>query len=150
MLEPVGKKTPLRQTVAIQAPEVGRCIDLVWKQGAWSLYLDELFYVDNQLKLQADVNALLTQGRSKNITVIMGAQRPVRISRFALSEATHVLTFRQDGRDAKTLAEATTPDLAKKVMSLQRYHFVWYYRPEHQFWTGTLDLQTGELNGEYS
>ena len=46
---------------------------------------------------------LLTQGRSKGISVVTGMQRPARISRFALSESTHTIAFFLEGRDRKLI-----------------------------------------------
>lgn len=81
---------------------------------------------------------LLTQGRSKGISVVTGMQRPVGVTRFAISQASHVLCFSQEGRDLKTVIEATSPRLAGPISQLERYEFVWYNRPTREIWRGKL------------
>ena len=66
--------------------------DFLWKvyaKGHTGLYFDEGFMV---AKLDS-VDAILMQGRSKEIPVYMLSQRPVWISRYAFSEASHVIVF---------------------------------------------------------
>lgn len=74
-------------------------------------------------------------------------QRPTIVTRFAIGEATHVIAFGMEGRDAKILREATNWEVAETVVKLPRYHFVWYYVPERTIWIGKLDLPSGHLVG---
>src|SRR5579872_26448 len=46
--------------------------DRVWRQGGWTIYVDELFYHTEKLHLGTAVDNLLTQGRSKHISVMIG------------------------------------------------------------------------------
>ena len=126
-----------------QIPQIARLFERVWREGGWTIYIDELFYVHQLHRvLRHHIDRLLTQGRSKGITVVMSMQRPVAITRFALSQSTHLISFRLDGRDAKTLAEATNPAIKDVVSHLNRYQFVWYYRPERRMFRGKLqDLE---------
>jgi hypothetical protein len=50
--------------------------------------------VGGQPPLPGEVMALLTRGRSRNITTITASQRPAFLSRFALTEANHFFVFR--------------------------------------------------------
>lgn len=113
-------------------------LERVWQQGSWTVALDELYAIDNQLKLSWFVNRLLTQGRSNNLSVLMGMQRPKMVTRFALTQATHYLIFAYDGDDLRTIVDETTPQLKTVIPSLQRYEFVWYSRAEKTFWRGNL------------
>lgn len=64
------------------------------------LYIDEAYMVPDKAALQA----VLTQGRSKNIPVIALTQRPTWISRFIFSEADYYSVFHlQDARDRQTV-----------------------------------------------
>jgi len=121
----------------VQEARVREITESAWKQGGWTIYYDELFYLE-RLGLVDTVEHLLTQGRSKGLTVVVGMQRPARITRFALSQATHVISFSQEGRDAKILRDATSDRMREAVEMLPRYHFAWYYRPERAVWTGRL------------
>lgn len=127
-----------------QRDTIASALDAVWSEGGWTVYVDELYYLSEQLKLGDKVNMLLTQGRSKGITVVNGAQRPVHVSRFALSEATHVISFGGDRRDVKTLSEAVDDSFAGEVAKLGRYEFAWYYVPERRTYRGRLQDLLGD------
>lgn len=100
----------------------------VWDQGGWTVVIDEEWYVEARLHLTEYVETLLTQGRSKQISVVVGMQRPSRISRFAISQCTHLFTFRVEGRDLFTIKEATTPRIVEPIASLTGHDFVYYNR----------------------
>lgn len=111
-----------------QRLEVARCLETAWRQGGWTVAVDELYYVGQRLKQEAAVERLLTQGRSLHVSTVIGVQRPSRVSRFAVSEPNHVFAFRLEGRDVKTLAEATTPRIEAAMAALSRFQFVYYNR----------------------
>jgi hypothetical protein len=110
-----------------QAREGWRLAEKVYKQGRWTIVFDE-FMLAERLGLKEQIEKLLTQGRSNQITVVVGQQRPVVTSRFALSQATHCFTFVVEGRDADTLAEATTPRLLPMIS--ERYRSMQSHRAE--------------------
>ena len=71
------------------------------------------------------LRSILTQGRSKRITVLMLSQRPSQITRFAVSEADHYAVFHQnDKKDRERIQQFTPPDFAHR--DLPEYHFKWY------------------------
>lgn len=102
----------------------------VWKEGGWTVVIDEEWYVEARLHLTEWVETLLTQGRSKKISVIVGMQRPARVSRFAISQCTHLFTFRVEGRDLQTIKEATTPRIVDPIASLSGHDFAYYNRKQ--------------------
>lgn len=105
-------------------------LDRAWHEGGWTVAIDELYYASQELRLTPFVNRLLTQGRSKRITVVTGMQRPAWVSRFALSEVTHAFVFRLEGRDAKTIiGQSLSPRLWEAVEQLHGYDFAYYHRP---------------------
>jgi ABC-type dipeptide/oligopeptide/nickel transport system ATPase component len=116
----------------VQAAEIARALDYAWKtskrDGGWCVYIDELYYLTEKLHLGNRVELMATQGRSKNLSLVIGMQRPVGITRWALSESTHVLSAQLEGRDVKTLMEGTTPRM-ELVSQLYRYEFAYYFRP---------------------
>jgi len=112
--------------------------DRVWRQGGWTIYVDELFYHTEKLHLGTAVDNLLTQGRSKHISVMIGMQRPVRVTRFALSECSHIISFSLEGRDNKTIRDVTNDEMYEKTSQLQRFQFAWYSRPDRRVWVGRL------------
>lgn len=111
--------------------------ELAWRQKGWAVYFDELLYLTD-IGMERQVTRMLTQGRSANLTAICGMQRPVRVTRYALSEPTHLISFRVEPRDVKTLAELGAESWAQKVAELEEYQFAWYYRPKRQIWVGRV------------
>ncbi len=130
-----------------QRLELHRALEMAWKGGGWTVAIDELYYAQERLKLEQPIEMLLTQGRSKHISVVCGMQRPVGVTRFALSQCTHWFVFRQEGRDVKTLRDAGHPELEKIVPSLGKYEFVYWRRGTREFIVAKAQ-QLGELLGE--
>lgn len=100
----------------------------VFDQGGWTVVIDEEWFVEARLHLTEWVETLLTQGRSKKISVVVGTQRPARISRFVIAECTHLFTFVVEGRDLQTIKEATSPRLVAPIAGLSGHDFVYYNR----------------------
>jgi len=128
-------KVLLEPSYRDQAVEGFRMLDKVWKHGRWTIVVDELWYTE-RLGLKAYVERLLTQGRSKQISVIVGMQRPAQISRFAISSCTHLFTFQLEGRDIQTVRDVTTPRIVPVVESLQGKDFAYYHRGKRLVTTG--------------
>lgn len=137
----------LRPRYAEQRRECALALIRPWSHNeqGWTIDVDEEFYVEDQLRLGALIERNFTQGRSHYLTMVAGMQRPARVTRFVISQSTHVLSFGMEGRDAKTLSEATTASMQDVVDQLGRYEFAWFYRPTRQIWIGKLDLRGGGL-----
>ena len=92
----------------------------LWQRGNCGIWIDEAYMIPNG----AAARALATQGRSKNIPMIVCTQRPVFMNRFFLSEADYLQFFRvNDSRDVKTV-RGFMPEQIERP--LPRYHS-WYY-----------------------
>lgn len=142
---------PSPGSVRVQQEEIALALERVWQHGGWTVYIDELFYVTKMLGLGLMVERLLTQGRSKGISVVCGMQRPTGITRYAISESTHVVSFFLEGRDRKVLGEAGASIVADAGETLGKYEFAWFYRPERasgqperMLWTGKLQDLTDD------
>jgi len=95
----------------------------VWEQGNTGLYIDEGYMLPNNGK-SAAFQAILTQGRSKQIPVIILSQRPVWISRFAVSESDYYQVFwLTDELDRKTIGRFIPDGVNQR---LEEYHSIWY------------------------
>lgn len=127
-----------------QGRQFAIALDRVWKDGKWTWYGDEVWYLE-ELGLRPWMERLITQGRSKDITCVLGMQRPSRVSRFVLTEPRHVISFTLEGKDARSLGEGTTDRMEEVVTNLGEYEFAWYYRPKRSIWTGRLDVASGQL-----
>lgn len=120
----------------LQQRELSLAFEKAWTEGGWTIAIDETYYATQILKLEKQINKLLTQGRSKHITVICGMQRPVFISRFAMSQATHAFIFRCEGRDLKSLADALSPSIIKPVEGLREHDFIYFNRATREVTQG--------------
>lgn len=120
-----------------QAREGYEMLERAWQDGGWTVVIDENWYAEQQLGLKPYIVRLLTQGRSKDISVVVGMQRPVDISRFALSEITHLFVFRTEGRDLKfSLRDSTSDKIVPAVRSLRGHDFVYYNAAKDELTTG--------------
>lgn len=128
-----------RPEPAWQRFHISNAIALAWKQEGWTLVADETYYWTHVLKLENPLNMLLTQGRSKKLSVVAGMQRPAWISRFALSQATHAFIFRCEGRDLTALSQALSPSIVSPVQKLRGHDFVYFNR-------ATREVKTGNAN----
>jgi hypothetical protein len=103
----------------------------IWEHERVGLLVDEAYMLPNMVK--GAYQAILTQGRSKRIPVITLTQRPVRVSPFAFSEASHVAVFDLNSKaDRKTVEDRTgegfmtwrPPGFTDE--RLPRFHSRWY------------------------
>lgn len=122
-----------------QGLELSKAFEKAWKEGGWTVAIDETYYATQILKLERQINKLLTQGRSKHITVICGMQRPVFISRFAMSQATHAFIFRCEGRDLKSLSDALSPSIIRPVEGLRGHDFIYFNRATREVIRGNAN-----------
>jgi len=94
----------------------------VWRQTGIGLYADEALRLPTGRT--GAFEGILTQGRALHIPVISLSQRPVDLTRYAFSEANHVVTFNlTDRRDRKKVSEYLPID---HDYELPDYHSKWY------------------------
>jgi len=88
------------------------------------LYFDEGYMVNQRGDA---LNALLTQGRTKRIPIILLSQRPAWLSRFCFSEASYFQVFSlTDQRDRATVQQFIPKEKANLETRLQPFHSIWY------------------------
>jgi DNA helicase HerA-like ATPase len=103
----------------------------VWDREHIGLMVDEAYMLPNPPQGGA-FQGILTQGRSKRIPVITLTQRPVRVSPFAFSEASHVAVFDLNAkRDRQTVEDRTGEGFMSWLPSqfpkgLPKFHSRWY------------------------
>ncbi len=140
MLSFNGQRLLLEPEYKRQAIEGYHMLEHAWQQGSWCVVMDEQWYAEHMLALEDYTNRMLTQGRSKDISAILGFQRPVDISRFVMSEVKHLFIFQTEGRDLKfSLRDSTTDKIVPAVRSLQKYQFVYYNRETGQIAIGNAN-----------
>ena len=101
------KDTPKKPGIYIVHPLPGQDEEIteflwkIWARENIGLYVDEGYMIGSNPAFEA----LLTQGRSKNIPMIVLSQRPAWISRFVFSESDFFQEFHlNDKRDRKTMS----------------------------------------------
>lgn len=93
---------------------------------AGNVVIDELYPFHTGGRAGPGLTALLTRGRSRGITTVMGSQRPTWISRFCVTEAQHYWCYRLvDRQDRKRLSEVI-PEFPLEVLP-EKYRFHYYH-----------------------
>lgn len=120
----------IRPVVDVHDEQMTKLFREMWDNENYLLYIDELTMINRNCPA---LKALLTQGRSKQIEIIMLTQRPVDVSRYAFSEADfiQVLGF-NDVRDSKKVFEMTGVDMSGH---LAPFHSFWYDRAKNELLT---------------
>lgn len=92
----------------------------IWARENMGVYVDEGYMVG---KNNPAFRSLLTQGRSKQIPMIVLSQRPVWMDRFVLSESEFYQVFRlQHYDDVKEVEKYVHADLRKKLPKYHSYY----------------------------
>lgn len=101
----------------------------IFRQGGWTVIIDEVGYFINRLNLQDEIETLWEQGRSMGISFVAAAQRPYYISQDALNQATHFILFRlTDTHEISRIARATgsNAEIVKNTLPvLGRHDFLY-------------------------
>jgi energy-coupling factor transporter ATP-binding protein EcfA2 len=112
-------------------------LDRAFNETGWTVYLDEVLYVTDDLNLTRQVKRLWHQGRSLKVTVVAGTQRPALVPLLAYSQATHLFFWRNtDENDMRRLGSLGGLDrktIQSVVGSLPKHEVLY------------LNTRTGEL-----
>lgn len=100
----------------------------IWARERIGVYIDEGYMVGRRSN---GFNALLTQGRSKSIPMIVLSQRPVWMSRFVISEADfHQVFFLSDEADRDVVQRFIPYEIDRR---LPKFHSFYYDVSEDEF-----------------
>lgn len=87
-----------------QRKEFDQGLAWLYKRGHYAIWLDELRYMTDYLKMRTFVTMLYTQARSLDISVVGCTQRPSMVPLEAYSQAGHLILFRTgDERDLERI-----------------------------------------------
>lgn len=106
----------------------------VYRVGGWTLCLDEVRYQTQYLGLERLVDLLWQHGRSNNISMVVGAQRPAWIPLSAYDQASHLFIWRfRSPRDLKLLSALGTIDVREvtKIIGSLPEHEALYINAVH-------------------
>src|SRR5271166_453204 len=90
---------PNQRTIIMKA------LEELYLAGGWCVFLDDLTYIFQYLKVKLPVGIMLNQGRSSNLSIVSAVTRPVGVLRDGFVQSTYTLAFPyEDERDVKTIA----------------------------------------------
>lgn len=92
----------------------------IYREGGWTLAIDELWYVNNILKLEMDVKTYLLQARALGISLIAATQRPAWVPLEVYDQSTHLFFWRDnDETNLKRLSGISfrSADMIRSVVS---------------------------------
>jgi hypothetical protein len=121
--------SPDRKGINKQAEEFRRVLFDVYEYGGWTVVIDELLVIADQMHLDDTLELLWSQGRTLNVSVVGATQQPVDIPLMAYSEAWHLFLFRQnDRRRINRMAEFSggrEAELRELIPRLPEHEFVY-------------------------
>jgi energy-coupling factor transporter ATP-binding protein EcfA2 len=92
----------------------------IYREGNWTVALDETWYLDNVLHLDGEIKKYLLQARSLGISLVTATQRPAWVPREIYSSCTHLMFWRtNDETDLRSLSGIgfRSAELIKSVVS---------------------------------
>jgi hypothetical protein len=105
-----------------QTEQVDDLLWRIWERGNTGIYIDEGYMIPPR---SPSFQAVLTQGRSKRIPVIMLTQRPTWVTRFAFSEADYISLFTlNDRRDIKVVQQFMPMPIENRLPDA---YYSWWY-----------------------
>lgn len=77
----------------------------IYRQGGWCIYIDELWFLIHQLKLELEVKTFLQQSRSIDVSLVALTQRPANVPLEVYDQSTHLFFWLDnDERNLKRLS----------------------------------------------
>jgi hypothetical protein len=74
----------------------GEALGRIYREGGWTVAIDELWYVANVLHLERAVKMYLLQARSLGISLLVATQRPAWVPVEVYDQSTHLMFFRDN------------------------------------------------------
>ena len=83
-------------SVALQKKVFTHALDTIYREGGWTVAIDELWYFIHELKLDKAVRLYLLQARSLGISLCVGTQRPAFVPLEVYDQSEHLFFFRDN------------------------------------------------------
>lgn len=104
----------------------------VFAEGGWTVYIDEVMYFVDQLRLEKELEMLWTQGRSNNLSLVACSQRPRAIPQLMLDQWSHLFVFgtsdQYELRRLREIGGTAAAIVQREVPKLQRHSFLYVNR----------------------
>lgn len=95
-------------------------MERIYREGNWTLTIDELWYISNILKLEEMVKVYLLQARAMGISLLAATQRPSSVPVELYDQSTHLMFWRDnDERNLDRLSGIgwRSADLIREIVS---------------------------------
>lgn len=99
---------PSKEDLAHQREAFRRALIQLFRVGGWTLWLDEVRYLSETLKLADELNLLWLQGRAMGVVIVALTQRPVSVPLNMFEQSRFLATFKVKGQeDRRTMSSYT-------------------------------------------
>lgn len=109
----------------------------IYREGGWTVAIDELWFIINKLKLAEDVKTYLLQARALGISLLVATQRPAWVPLEVYDQSTHLFFWRDnDENNLRRLSGISfrSADLIRSVVAdLERFQVLY------------INTRTGEM-----
>lgn len=120
-----------------QAAVFHDAFERMYREGGWTVAIDELWYIINILKLDRDVKTYLLQARALGISLMAATQRPAWVPLEVYDQSTHLFFWRDnDENNLRRLSGISfrSADLIRTVVAdLERFQILY------------INTRTGEM-----
>lgn len=101
----------------------------IYKEGGWTVAIDELWYVINVLSLSREVRVFLLQARALGISLLCATQRPAYIPLEVYDQSTHLMFWRDNDetnlKRISGLASNSAGLIRETVANLDRFQVLY-------------------------
>lgn len=101
----------------------------IYREGGWTVAIDELWYVNNILGLTREIKTYLLQARALGISLLMATQRPAWVPLEVYDQSSHLFFWRDnDETNLKRLSGISfrSADLIRSIIAdLDRYQVLY-------------------------
>lgn len=101
----------------------------IYREGAWTLAIDELWYIINVLKLDQEVRIFLLQARALDISLVCATQRPAYVPLEVYDQSTHLMFWRDnDEANLKRiggLASSSSSLIRETIQNLDQFQVLY-------------------------
>lgn len=111
----------------VQRKEFRKALQGMWSRGNWTMFLNELRYLTEHLRMRQEMNTLYLQCRSSKVSLVGETQRPRFVPLESFSQASHCFFFAcRDEEDLKRISGIGNADpkiIRAVITELKLYEF---------------------------
>src|SRR3954463_10799425 len=101
----------------------------IYREGGWTVAIDETWYMSNTLGLSGDVKMFLLQARSLDISLVCATQRPASVPLEIYDQSSHLFFWRDnDENNLRRLSGISwrSADMVRRIISnLEQYQVLY-------------------------